>query len=542
MNETVLTTRIARTSIPLLPATIMIRAQVPQPIHCQGRGTGFNMPHCGRRGWPLLLAALLVMGGVIRAEDWPMLGRDKTRNPVSPEKGAPVEWDVTTGRNIKWRAPLGYIAWADPVVAGGLVWIGTNKAPPTEQGLKEDAPVLKCFRESNGEPVWQFIVLPTNGLPRGDCLGFNCSPLIEGGHAWLTTRYGRVHCLEVTPLYEGAAEPKPVWTLDMHQSLGVWPFYSVMCGGETCSIGASYRDRIYIITGNGIAGRQGPKRDFLEHVHSPDAPSLVCLEKNSGKVLWKDNSPGKDILWGQWGSPLVAELGGRGQVIAPMGDGWVRSFDALTGELLWKLNINLRSVTDRFDRNHFLNAPVLYNERIYIGGGNDKDIGDGPGSLFCIDPTRRGDVSLELDDGPAKGKPNPNSAVVWHLPSFKRIVSQVAVHDGMVIAGGYDGIVHCLDAKTGHAYWRHDLNGRVYSSPLIVDGKIYVGSEEGEMFIFALSREKSLLFTHEFRGPIWSSPIFANGVLYLAVHGELLAIQNGTSSPPPPKPAKPVKR
>lgn len=485
-----------------------------------------------RRGRTLLLAALLVTWGVLHAEDWPMLGRDKTRNPVSPEKGAPVEWDVKTGRNIKWRAALGWCSMDEPVIADGLVWVGTNT------GEKKDAPVLKCFRDSDGKPVWQFVALPANGVSRSyGFLGFHSSPLIEDGRAWLTTRYGEVHCFDLSPLRTGAAEPKPVWKLNMIQSLGVAPFYQVMSDGRTCSIGAAWRDRIYVITGNGITGLEGDGKYSLE-VRSPDAPSLVCLDRNSGKVLWQDSSPGKDILQGQWGSPLVGEIGGRGQVIAPMGDGWLRSFDALTGELLWKLNINLPHVTKRDDKNHFLNVPVLYGGRIFIGGGHDWEMGIGPGSLFCIDPTRRGDVSPELEDGPGKGKPNPNSAVVWQLPSFGRTMGLVAVHDGMVIAASFDGTLHCLDAGTGHPYWHHDLRGYVHGSPLIVDGKIYVGTEEGEMFVFALSKEKSLLFTNEFEGPVYASPIFANGVLYLSVAGELLAIQQGTSSPPPPKPAK----
>jgi outer membrane protein assembly factor BamB len=313
-----------------------------------------------------------------RAEDWPMQGRDKTRNAVSPEKGAPVEWDVKTGRNIKWRAPVGYITWADPVVAEGLVWVGTNNDPPSAPRLKEDAPVLKCFRERDGQPIWQFVALSTNGLPRGDYLGFHSSPLIEAGHAWLTTRYGQVHCFDVSSLYQEAVAPKllprPVWTLDLHQSLGVWPFYSVTSGGETCSIGASYRGRIYIITGNGIAGWQGMD-----------------------------------------------------------------------------------------------------------------------GKLY-----------------------------------------------GLVIAASFDGFVHCLNAQTGQRYWRHDVRAPVLTSPLIVDGKVYVADLDGKVCVLALSKEKSLLFTHNLgESPINSSPIFANGVLYIAANGELFAIQQGASSPPPENPVKP---
>ena len=66
-------------------------------------------------------------------------------------------------------------------------------------------------------------------------------------------------------------------------------------------------------------------------------------KKDNGQVVWQDNSPGKNILDGQWSSPLVIETSGRAQVVVPQGDGWLRSFEALTGKLLWKFDINAKT-------------------------------------------------------------------------------------------------------------------------------------------------------------------------------------------------------
>jgi hypothetical protein len=65
--------------------------------------------------WPFLLA--LSAGPAARADDWPMFGRDRTRNAVSPEAGAPADWQnalpaandtaAKAARNIKWAARLG---------------------------------------------------------------------------------------------------------------------------------------------------------------------------------------------------------------------------------------------------------------------------------------------------------------------------------------------------------------------------------------------------------------------------------------------------
>ena len=75
---------------------------------------------------------------------------------------------------------------------------------------------------------------------------------------------------------------------------------------------AAYKDLVYFVTGNGVD-------ETHSKVPAPDAPSLVCFDKNTGKLVWKDNSPGKEILAYQIYSPLVAEVKGRAQVIAPQG-------------------------------------------------------------------------------------------------------------------------------------------------------------------------------------------------------------------------------
>src|SRR5438445_13566556 len=92
------------------------------------------------RACPAALLATVVFALVLSprspAADWPMYGRDATRNPASPETQAPTDWQVhprdhdlaapLPARNIKWEAALGDHAVGSPIVAGGLVWVCTN--------------------------------------------------------------------------------------------------------------------------------------------------------------------------------------------------------------------------------------------------------------------------------------------------------------------------------------------------------------------------------------------------------------------------------
>jgi outer membrane protein assembly factor BamB len=456
-----------------------------------------------------------------------MLGRDASRNPVSLERDPPVDWDVETGRNIRWKARVGSIAFADPVVADGMVWIGSNNWRPWHTSTTNEAATLLGFRERDGFPLCEHVMPPLQGpMHRLLALGLNCSPLVEGESLWFVSVRGEVVAWDLGPLHRGQGPPEERWKRDLIEEFDVYPRMALMADGKLCSIGASYRDRIFVVTANGA----GPEWPPGSPMPAPEAPSLICFHKDTGEVLWTDRSPGTNVIAGQWGSPLVAEIKGRGQVITPQGDGWVRSFDAETGMLLWKFDINSKSLERPDHRNHFLNTPVLYENRIYIGGGRDLEQGDGPGRLWCIDPTKEGDVSLDLETAPGQGSPNPNSGAVWHYDGLGRTRSNVAIRNGLVIAAGYDGTVHCLDAATGRLWWKLDTRGRLFASPLIVDDTVYVANEDSVVHVLALERELRVLARHEMNQALYASPVFANGTLYLATQEFLYAISAGPAA------------
>lgn len=85
-----------------------------------------------------LLLTLGSLSPVAIGDDWPMYGRDVTHNTVSPETNPPTRWEIgdferktnewkrESSRNVKWAARLGTSTFGDPVIAGGLVWVGTN--------------------------------------------------------------------------------------------------------------------------------------------------------------------------------------------------------------------------------------------------------------------------------------------------------------------------------------------------------------------------------------------------------------------------------
>lgn len=477
--------------------------------------------------------------GVVISGDWPMRGRDSSRNAVSLETDAPADWQIATDRdslrkspntvqkNVLWTARLGSYSLADPVIANGLVWLGTNNDSPRDPAVKQDASVLMCFRERDGKFLYQYVSPRLEEGKRFDWeyAGLASSPLVEGDRLWFCNNRCEIICLDIGPLHTGKGEPRLLWKIDMRKELGVMP-RAVMIGnnGIHCSV-ASYHDLIYVNTTNARG---------YEKVPAPEAPSLVCLQKNTGRVVWSDNSPGARILDVQHGSPLVVEVEGQAQVIMGQGDGWLRSFNARTGKLLWEFDINFKTPGSRLiyeeNRNYFIATPVFYSNRIYIASGRHADFGERSGRLVCLTPTKLGDVSSELEDDSGRGKPNPNSALVWEYSGqgeevMGRAISSVAIHKNILIAPDFAGLIHCLAADSGQMHWVHDTKTHIYGAPLIVDGKIYLGNEDGDVYIFELAKKKRLIVKHCVNGPLYASPVFANGVLYITSGNHLDAIK-----------------
>ena len=350
-------------------------------------------------------------------------------------------------------------------------------------------------------------------------------------------------------------EADVIWVYDMMKELGVSQHN--MCNCSVTTLG----DLLFVCTSNGVD-------ESHLNIPGPDAPSFICMDKNTGKVYWTDGSPGMNIHHGQWSSPTVATLGGVPQVLFGGGDGWLYSFKADQGkdgkpELLWKADLNPKETVlilgGRGTRNDIIGTPVVYDGLVYVATGQDPEHGEGVGNLWCFDPTKRGDVSETLAVNRESGKTiphkrvqaveadkgevavaNPNSAVVWKYASYDqngdgkidfeetmhRSCGTVAIKNDLLFIADFSGLVHCVDAKSGKVYWTHDMLAAAWGSPLIVGEHMYIGDEDGDVCIFKVSSEKQEpLFEVNMLSSVYSTPVVANGVLYIANKDHLFAIQ-----------------
>jgi outer membrane protein assembly factor BamB len=493
-----------------------------------------------RRLWwlaPLALLAVALFDASAKDPSKPLVVIPPTRNMVNTtDKEVFADFSVEDGqeKNVLWKASLGGTSYGGPVVAGGKVFVGTNNDKPRDPKITGDRGVLMCFDAKTGKFLWQAVhdKLPTgepNDYPKQ---GIASSATVEGDRVYYVSNRCELCCADVKG--DGKGKARFHWKLDMIGKLGVFPCQLAVC--SPLIVG----DLVFCVTGNGADVISDPRT-----LPAPDAPSFIAVNKKNGEVVWKDSSPGKNIMEGQWSNPVfAAPKGGKPQVIFPGGDGWLYAFDAVKPDKpLWKFNCNPRkSVYDpknsrKSDRNSILATPVIYDDKVYVGVGHDPQRGPGVGHLWCIDATKSGDVSPVDDNFDPKAEVNKKSALVWHyggrvLPRpmqgrdvyFGRTLATCAIHDGLLYVTELDGYVNCFDAKTGKKHWMYDMHAETWCSAYWVAGKVFVGNEDGDLHIFdagkALKEPKKITFN----GPLKTPVVVTGGILYILTDSTLYAI------------------
>ena len=100
----------------------------------------------------------------------------------------------------------------------------------------------------------------------------------------------------------------------------------------------------------------------------------------------------------------------------------------------------------------------------------------------------------------------------------------MAIDDGVLYAANFSGFLHALDLATGKLLWEHDLLAAVWGSPYIVDGKVMIGDEDGDLTVLNAGKVKEVLSEINFGNTVYSTPVVANGTLFVMTRSHIYAI------------------
>lgn len=526
----------------------------------------------------------------VPAADQPQWGQAWSRNMVSRERGLPDSFDPKTGKNIKWVARLGSQTHSTPIVARGRIYVGTNNEEPRDPKYKGDRGVFMCLDEKTGNFLWQLVVPKRDedvymDWPR---MGMSSEATAEGERIYLVDNRGAVVCLDAQGLANGndgpfrdeaaymtapsgtnaprqqiGAETSPenlrppsdgkllqpgpldadiLWKFDLVAEVGIWPHdaahSSILIHG----------DHLYLNTASGVDNTH-------RRIRAPDAPSLIVLDKHTGRWLARDDEHiAPNVFHNTWASPSLARVNGRELIFFCGGNGVVYGFEPLPrsrrgdeadgsreskNRLLTsaatknvrtlrkvfqfdfdpaapKMEIHKFITNRRESPSNIYGMPVFHRNRLYVAGGGDIWWGKNEAWLKCIDATRTGDITT--------------NGLIWSYPLQKHVLSTPAVSDGLVFIADCGRTFHCVDAKTGKPFWTHEIKGEVWASPLVADGKVYLGTRSGDFYVFAARKEKKVLAEIELGSPVSSTTTAANGVLCVATMNNLYAVKRGAGS------------
>jgi len=351
------------------------------------------------------------------APSWPEF-RGAGAQGHSPATHLPLTWSPTS--HIAWKAPVAGIGWSSPVVVGDRIFLTSALPVGGVEDPKADRSLhALALDAATGKPVWD-VELFTATAPRAHRKNSHASPtpVYEDGKLYVHFGHLGTACLD-------AATGKTVWSTQEHA-------YSPVHGNGSSPV--LFEDLL------------------IFNADAETEPKVIALEKTTGKQRWAFARQSDAKKKFSFCTPLIIDVAGQKQLITP-GSGVVNALDPKTGAEIWHFNYDQGySVVPR---------PIYAHGMIYLSSGYDKPV------LYAIkvDASSKGDVTA--------------THLGW-------IIDKAAPHNpSMVVVGDElyfvadNGILSCVDAKTGAVHYSERCTGPISASILAADDKLYLQDEKG---------------------------------------------------------------
>ncbi|MGH9626763.1 MAG: PQQ-binding-like beta-propeller repeat protein, partial [Bryobacteraceae bacterium] len=224
---------------------------------------------------------------------------------------------------------------------------------------------------------------------------------------------------------------------------------------------------------------------------------LLALDAGTGEERWKvDRGSGRV----SHSTPVVVN-GPRGDELIVNSNERIDAYDPANGELLWHAGS---------ERQTPIPSAVFHDGTIYLSRGYRNS------DILALRPGGRGDVS--------------ESHLQWRMPSGGSYVPSIVQYQGLLYMTNEVGVVTCAAAETGTPLWKERLGGIFFASPVAADGKIYMLSETGEMYVLRAGRKAEVLAKNDLGERFLASPAISAGMIFLRGDGTLFAIAEASDS------------
>jgi len=435
------------------------------------------MPSALRRAG---VATALVAGSiaVTGAANWPEW-RGPSRDGHSTETNLPAKWSPA-GENLAWRIPIG--SRSAPVVFGNRIYLNTPTGDPANTQER-----LVALDAETGKIVWERrFSLYLSDVPQHRSSWASPSVDPETGNIYLFTVAAQLICL--------APDGKILWDRSLPDEYGAVTTH----GGRTTSP-IIEGDKVILnalILAWGDLNRTGNR--------------YFAFDKRTGQTIWIA-SPQTRHYDTNYSTPIVSTIDGTKALIVGGTDGGYHAMKLNTGERMWSIEVSKRAI---------LNSPLFRDNVAYLTHGEENMDTTEMGMIAAVDATKTGVLTADAFKWRTRG----------FLPSY---ASPVADAERLYTVDN-SAIVGAFDLKTGARLWEKTLGTLQKGSPVLADGKLYVGTENGKFFILRPSAtgvevlDEDLLGTPAAPEPIVASPIVADGRVYVTTMDAMYAIGKRT--------------
>lgn len=424
---------------------------------------------------------------VAHAQHWPQF-RGPGATGVNEGPAKPAKWDAASSENVLWKLKIPGLAHSSPVVWGNKIFVTTavtSGKDETRFGLFGDVAPVKddpkhtwkvyAIDKNKGTIIWERVA--SEGVPKvkrhPKSTHADSTPATDG--KYLIVNFGS------EGLFAYDLNGKLLWKKDLGVLDAGW-FYDADYQWEYGSSPVIYKNLV-------IVQADLQKNSFI-----------AAYDTKTGKEVWK--TPREEIS--SWGSPTVYEGKTRAELITS-GPKAVRSYDPATGKELWRLGPMSEITTP---------TPFVAHDLIYVTSGYRP-----VQPIYAIRPGGSGDLTLK------DGK-DSSEFIVWSKARGGPYMPTPIVYGDLFYTCSNQGVFTAYDAKTGKSVYQERLGGTggaFTASPVASDGKIFLSSEDGDVFVVKAGAKYELLSKNPVGEVMMATPAISDGLVIVRTVSHLFA-------------------
>jgi outer membrane protein assembly factor BamB len=428
--------------------------------------------------------AALSFAQVAPAQEWPSFRGPGARG-VADGQSLPADWDVKTGRGVRFKAAVPGVGHSSPIVWGDRVFL-TTAVPAESPGLvlgdkggidlaADKPPIswrLLCLDARDGKLLWEREAYA--GSPRA-------------------ARHVKSSQANPTPVTDGKT------------------VVALFASGTLVAFDSEGARRWSTDLGTLNPGLLGDAKSEWGHASSPvifENLAIVQVDKHAdsfmaafdlltGKPAWRIARDERPV----WSTPTLHTAAGRAELVV-VGGHHVRGYDPRTGKELW-----------RFKDEAEVKTPTPFASDglvIFAGGYRGRPI-------YAIREGASGDVSV-----PAEATTGPSLA--WRTEPGGPYTTTPLAYLGLLYAVRDEGILGVHDVKTGALVYRERTGTTHSASPVASDGRVYLAGEDGQLLVLRAGRSFDVIARIDMGETVFATPAISRGTLYVRTRGHVYAI------------------